>query len=220
MRSHCWLKGHDSVISVCKFQFFIKLCNVLITCRLSAQGSLNLCYCLENKKCQRIFLVKLYRNSGKFAKWVEGVPFSPPPRQLSAHVKVQLGEWVRKKNHYLLFWFFIHLFGLQVNESVSTEVKYDLDFCSKQSFTYRNNSCGIKHCIGASYQRQHLSSYFPFPKRTFSLGCLQINYLAIQSNAFLSLCLGLVWQAREPSSNKQVRLLCSKFLFRRVKCRR
>ena len=95
-----------------------------------------------------------------------------------------------------------------------------LIFVQNNPLLHRNNSCGIKHCIGASYQRQHLSSYFPFPKRTFSLGCLQINYLAIQSNAFLSFCLGLVWQTREPSSKKQVRLLCSKFLFRRVKCRR
>ena len=166
------------------------------------------------------FPSKIVQQQWKVCEMCGGGPLFASTSAAFCTCKSAIGRMSKKKNHYLLFWFFIHLFGLQVNESVSTEVKYDLDFCSKQSFTYRNNSCGIKHCIGASYQRQHLSSYFPFPKRTFSLGCLQINYLAIQSNAFLSFCLGLVWQAREPSSNKQVRLLCSKFLFRRVKCRR
>lgn len=52
VRSHRWLDGDHCVITVCKFQFFIQLFDVLVTDRVTAQRSLDLCYCLQRDKFQ------------------------------------------------------------------------------------------------------------------------------------------------------------------------
>ena len=52
VRSHRWLDGNHCVITVCKFQFFIQLFNMLITDRVTAQSCLDLFYCLQRNKFQ------------------------------------------------------------------------------------------------------------------------------------------------------------------------